>query len=239
MLRHAGGPVASRALSMDPPPVRLAMALALALAGCAEPEPTAAPRPATTVFSPDAAPHAAPTDPGDGGAALLTAPDPGALAEILAAAPSASARATGPDGGTLVGTSTDPGAEAPDAAAPAPAAAAPKAQARVEEGKPEVQLGLPDPAIERAARAQLYFPLTTRCKDRDGKILPPDAIHLHFRIDPEGYVVPSSISAVAADPRYEDAANCMRRELGTATFRAPASARGTGTTVNATLPSVD
>jgi hypothetical protein len=224
---------------MDPRAVRLALATALALAGCAEPEPSAAPRPPTSVFSPNAAPHAAPVDPGDGGAQLFTTPDPTALEEILAAAPRTSARPTGPDGGTLVGTNTGARERASDAAAPAPDADAPRGNPIVEEGKPEVQPGLPSPSIERAARAQLYHPLTTRCKDRDGKILPPDSIELRFRIDADGYVVPSSISATATDPRHEDAANCMRRELGAATFRAPASARGMGTWVNATVPSVD
>jgi hypothetical protein len=224
---------------MDPRVVRLALATAIALAGCAEPEPSAQPRPATTVFSPRAAPQAAPVDRGDSGAELQTTPDPTALEEILAAAPRTGARPTGPDGGTLVGTVTDAGDEPRDAGAPAPDAAAPKAEARVEAGEPEVQPGLPSPAIERAARAQLYYPLTTRCKDKGGKILPPDAIQLNFRIDADGYVVPSSISAIATDPRHEDAASCMRRELGAATFRAPAAARGAGTWVNVTLPSVD
>ncbi|UQA59409.1 hypothetical protein [Polyangium aurulentum] len=224
---------------MDPRAVRLALATALALAGCAEPAPSAAPRPPASVFSPDAAPHAAPVDPGDGGAQISTTPDKAALDEILAAAPRLAARPTGPDGGTLVGTSTDAGAEPADVAAPAPMPNAPVAEPVVEEGKPEVQPGLPSSSIERAARAQLYYPLVTRCKDRDGKILPPDSIELRFRIDADGYVVPSSISAIAIDPRHEDAAHCMRRELGLVTFRAPASARGVGTWVNATVPSVD
>jgi hypothetical protein len=224
---------------MDPRRVRLALATAIALAGCAEPEPSPQPRPPTTAFSPQAVPQAAPAARGDSGAELQTTPDPTALEEILAASPKAGARPTGPDGGTLVGTVTDADAGPADAAAPAPDAALPKAEARVLAGEPEVQPGLPSPAIERAARAQLYYPLTTRCKDRDGKILPPDAIVLRFRIDPDGYVVPSSISAIATDPRHEDAANCMRRELGAATFRAPAASRGAGTSVNITLPSVD
>jgi hypothetical protein len=224
--------------------LRHAIALALALAACSEPERSPTPRGATTVFSPAAAPAPSTSEPDVGGARTTLTPDPAALDEILAAAPRASAKPTGPDGGTLVGVATGAEGDAPpDASTPVadagPAPEGAKKKARVNVGDLEVQLGLTSASTERAARAQLYYPLTMRCRDRDGKILPPDAITLRFNIDADGYIVPSSISASAADPRHEDAANCMRRELGAATFRAPRSERGESTHVNATIPSVD
>jgi hypothetical protein len=108
----------------------------------------------------------------------------------------------------------------------------------IESGTVEVQ-GLPAHAAERAARAQVYYPLVTRCRDADGRILPPDAVVLRFRVDEDGNIVPSSISAIATDPRHESAANCMRRELSAVAFRGPAALRGSATSLRATLPSVD
>jgi hypothetical protein len=102
----------------------------------------------------------------------------------------------------------------------------------------EVQ-ALPAHAAERMSRAQVYHPLVMRCRDADGKILPPDAIVLRFRVDEDGNIVPSSISAIAADPRHEAAANCMRRELSAVAFRGPAAFRGSPTSLRATIPSVD
>ena len=106
-------------------------------------------------------------------------------------------------------------------------------------GAPTLEPEMASPALERESRAQLYWPLVQRCRDRQGNILPPDAIKLHFTIDAEGYVQPASISAAATDPEHQAAAHCMMRELSGATFRAPPSARGMITRVTATVPSVD
>ncbi len=62
---------------------------------------------------------------------------------------------------------------------------------------------------------------------------------MRFLIDIDGYIAPSSIVARAASPEHADAAHCMRRELSTATFRAPAATWGHVGEVRATLPSVD
>lgn len=213
--------------------------LALGLSGCAKPEqkPSPGPLPATSVFSPEAAPRADAGEPGDAGLEVASAPEPGALDEILGKAPKTRPSTTGPDGGTLVGVPT--GSDAKDAGAgDAGPAEAPRA-AEVMVGQPEVQPGLPAPAVERALRAQVYWPLVQKCRDKEGKILPPDAVTLQFKIDPEGFIVSSSVSATAANPEHEAAAVCMRRMLGAATFRAPPAGRGTHTIVDATVPSVD
>jgi hypothetical protein len=213
----------------------------LTSAACAEPEHAPAPLPPTTSFSRAAVPRAAATDTADSGPPLLTSPDPEVLAEIIAAVPKLEPRPTGPDGGSLVGVNIEPSEDKGSDAGVTGAGKGPArdVEARVEVGNVEVSPGMPSPAVERAARAQLYYTLTMRCRDRDGKILPPDAINLHFNIDVEGYIMPSSISARANEQRHEDAANCMRRELSAATFRAPPAGRGAVTTVNATIPSVD
>ena len=106
-------------------------------------------------------------------------------------------------------------------------------------GAPTVQAAMATPAIERAARAQLYWNLVQRCRDKDGKILPADAIAMQFFIDLDGYINPASILATADSPQYAEAAHCMRRELSTATFRAPAATWGHASKVRVTLPSVD
>jgi len=95
------------------------------------------------------------------------------------------------------------------------------------------------PAIERAARAQLYWPLVQRCRDEGGGLLPPEVVHLAFHLDQDGYVVPATILAVPREKRFADAARCMARELSMATFRAPAAARGLPQTVSMDVPSVD
>ena len=106
-------------------------------------------------------------------------------------------------------------------------------------GAPTLQASMATPAIERAARAQLYWNLVQRCRDQAGNILPPDAIAMRFIIDADGYITPASIVAMAGETKYTDAAHCMRRELSTATFRAPAATWGHPGEVRATLPSVD
>ncbi|AUX44895.1 hypothetical protein SOCE26_063650 [Sorangium cellulosum] len=172
------------------------------------------------------------------GAPPVGSADPAALAEILAAAPAA---AKPPGDGPIaakIGTST--GVAAPSASArPPDPGPAPAATPRVEIGLPTAQASMSTPAIEKAARAQLYWDLVQRCRGPDGKRLPPDAVRVEFNIDAEGYIVATSIIGSASDPRHDEAATCMRRELAGATFRAPPGARGQPTRVTATVPSVD
>ncbi|WP_437585842.1 hypothetical protein [Sorangium sp. So ce1000] len=164
--------------------------------------------------------------------------EPGVLEEILAAAREA---APGPaDGISLAKIGTSTGLPAPSAPPPEPApapAAAPRS--RVELGAPMVQANMSSPAIEKAARAQLYWDLVQRCRGPGGSLLPPDAVRVEFNVDAEGYIVVPTIIGSATDPRYDEAATCMRRELSGAAFRAPAGARGLPTRVDATVPSVD
>jgi len=198
--------------------------------------------PASSVFSPDSGMGLSVVEGIDGGPPLAKQPEPGVLQEILAAAPKQLPSATDPDGGTLIGTET--GAKPDDAAAntlgsngSSPAAQGPKS-ALIESGLVEVQ-ALPGHALERTSRAQVYYPLVTRCRDAEGHILPPDAVVLRFRVDEDGHIVPSSVSAIAVDPKYESAANCMRRELSAVSFRGLAAYRGTPISLKATIPSVD
>ncbi|WP_437332090.1 hypothetical protein [Sorangium sp. So ce394] len=176
--------------------------------------------------------------PRSGGPPAASSAEPGALEEILAAARQAAPRPG--DGASLakIGTTTGlPAPSAPPSAAePSPA---PAPRSRVEIGAPMVQADMSSPAIEKAARAQLYWDLVQRCRGPDGKILPPDAVRVEFNVDAEGYIVVPTIIGSASDPRYDEAATCMRRELSGATFRAPAGARGLPTRVDATVPSVD
>jgi hypothetical protein len=159
---------------------------------------------------------------------------PKALEEIVAAAPSATPAATGEDGGTRIGTET--GLPAVEARAPTEAA---EPRTHVQIGAVKVAGQMSTPAIEKAARAQLYWILVQRCRGPDGNILPPDTITLSFNIDADGTILPASILATAAEPQYEEAAACMRKELSSAPFRAPPGARGQPTRVDATVPSVD
>jgi hypothetical protein len=191
-------------------------------------------------WSRSAAPHAASgAEMGDAAPPLATSPDLEALQELVSGAPRDAGVPTGEDGGTLVGTDTR---QPPPDAAPAPPQVSSSASARaphVGVGEASIQAGMSSPAIERAARAQLYWGLTQRCRDKEGKILPPDVVTLQFTIDRDGAISGSSIVASASEPRYDDAAQCMRRELSAATFEAPASARGVATRITATIPSVD
>ena len=237
--------VASVVLSAEAMRVRVLPLIGIVVVGaaCAEPAPSAAPRPATSVFSANAGASLSVAALLDGGLPFAKAPEPGVLDEIVAASPKALPKNTGPDGGTLVGTETkdEQAADAEVAlSSKEPSAASVRSDkpALVKGGNVEMQ-ELPAHAIERATRAQLYYPLVMRCRDVDGKILPPEAIVLRFKTDEDGSIAPSSISAVAVDPRHESAANCMRRELSAAPFRAPATARGVATHVSATIPSVD
>jgi len=174
----------------------------------------------------------------DAGLAVTDDASAAALDEILAAAPRERPGPTGADGGTRVGTTT----QLPSAQPPAPGASAsapPARSARVDVGAPTAEPAMASPAIEREGRAQLYWNLVQRCRGEAGEILPPDAITLSFTIDAAGYIQPSTIVATPNDPRHDKAAQCMIRELGAASFRAPPSARGIATRVVATVPSVD
>ena len=169
--------------------------------------------------------------------AVMGSVDPSALEDLIAATPKLAPSSTAVDGGPVIGATTGVPEGSASAIEPPPAEA--PAKPRVLMGAATVQAGMANPTIERAARAQLYWNLVQRCRDKEGKILPPDAIAMRFLIDIDGYIAPSSIVARAASAEHADAAHCMRRELSTATFRAPAATWGHVGEVRATLPSVD
>jgi hypothetical protein len=178
--------------------------------------------------------------------AAASSVDPTAVDELLAAVPKTLPATTDPDGGTLIGSDTgkkeEPGRPArrePAGPEPAKAAAAPQKKSLVSLGAVSIQGSMATPSIERAARAELYWPLVQRCRDKDGKILPPDSILILFNLNGDGYIIGTTIVASPAKPTYQDAANCMRRELLAATFRAPPAARGMPVNVRMTVPSVD
>jgi hypothetical protein len=166
---------------------------------------------------------------------VATTVEPAALDEILAAAGRARPP-SGVDRGGLLGTETKVPLEA-GAAVQAPAPLPRSGTIRV--GKVVVEPGMSTPSIERAARAQIYWPLVQRCRDPEGAILPPEVVHLAFQIDLDGYIVPSTVLAVPKEPRFGEAARCMARELGMTSFRAPAAARGLVQHVTTDVPSVD
>jgi hypothetical protein len=171
----------------------------------------------------------------DGGTVLPvpTTSEPAALDEILGAA---AKNAPSPDDErSLIGTDTH---LVSDAGVHPPRADAPKS-GRVRVGSVSVEPGMSSPAIERAARAQLYWPLVQRCRDPAGGILPPEVVRLTFHVDRDGYIVPATILAVAKETRFADAARCMARELGIVQFRAPAGGRGLPQVVTTDVPSVD
>lgn len=177
----------------------------------------------------------------DAGAAEFTvpsSPDPAVLDEIVAAADKAKITAPPVDAGAI---GSDTGV-ASDAGAPPPASAASDAgapSARISVGKPALVPDMSDPAIERTARAQLYWPLVQRCRGPGGGLLPPEAVHLKFQLDPDGYVVPASVIAIPKEARFADAARCMGREVASSSFRAPPSARSRTHTIDSDVPSVD
>ena len=176
---------------------------------------------------------------GDAGSVELPVPrtaDPAALDELLVAAPKSAPRAgTGVDGGTAVGTETGVAEDAgtQTGAAPIPI------MAKVRIGKVTELGGMSFPATERAGRAQLYWGLTQRCRDRGGALLPPEVVHLTFNLDADGYLLTPTILAEPREERFAEAARCMARTLSTMTFRIPGSARGKPQFVFADVPSVD
>jgi hypothetical protein len=185
------------------------------------------------------APRRAGADPLD--PAVIGSIHPAALDDLVAAAPKLVANPTAVDGGTGIGADSGVDATSASHSASQGESAAPeqKPSPRVVVGVPTAQATMANPSIERAARAQLYWNLVQRCRDKDGKILPADAIEMKFTIDVDGYITPASIVATATSAAHAEAAHCMRRELSTATFRAPAATWGHAGLVRATLPSVD
>jgi hypothetical protein len=240
-------PVARDALPIDAAPVRTPVALALAsllgLACPAKDDPsTAAPRASAVASAAPIVSWSRKTFPPASATAHVNEPkvvasaNPAALDELIATAPTAARPPTGPDGGSAIGRDTGlPADSAPPAVwSPPEVRRSPKSTAA-----PAAQRGMAEPAIERAARAELYWNLVQRCRDPDGHLLPPDAIHLQFNLDAEGSIIPSSIIATAHDPRLAGAAHCMQRALAASTFQAPLSTHGTPKTVHATVPSID
>lgn len=159
--------------------------------------------------------------------------DPGVLAEILDHVPSASPRRpTGPDGGTLVGT--DSGVEGEELPEAPPADERPPLRV----GRERYDPLLSNPAIERAARAQIYWPLR-QCKTPDGEPPPPESVALSFTLRPDGTVDPATVSAKAKNKALQPVAECVVRTFSTIVFRGPAAAHGTSPRVVVVWPSVD
>lgn len=230
--------VARAPLPIDPSRVQArGAALLILLSACshAPSEPAGGAPAGSAVFSRDTfAPP--PGDAGSGDPPVPASADPAVLDEILAAAPRPGG-SPGRDPVALLGTDT--GMKGDAGVAEAPAATDPAKGARIRVGKLSIEPGMSSPAIERAARAQLYWPLVQRCRAEDGALLPPEVVRLTFHLDRDGYVVPATILAIPKERRFADAARCMARELSMATFRAPASARGLPQTVSMDVPSVD
>lgn len=258
--RRAAAWVARRPVPIDALAVRSAAGLFVLLAACQAPAPPPGDGGPRAALAADAGPDAASADPSAGGPSasstawsrdalaprseasarqgppVLGPANQQALEEIVAAQPDAGRRPTGEDGGTRIGTDTG----VPPDREPAPAAEPGEPpRGHVAVGAVKMVGRASTPAIEKAARAQLYWTLVQRCRGPDGAVLPPDSITLAFNLDAEGYLIPSSILATAGDPRHEEAAACMRRELSGLSFRSPAGARGQPTRVEATVPSVD
>jgi hypothetical protein len=207
--------------------------------------PAASARPAASALAPWSRSESAASEKDSGPPPAGATIDPTALDEILAAAPKKALSATGEDGSSAVGTDTglkpgDKGAEEEpkEPVAPPPANPAPSG-GKVSFGPLSIQGEMASASIEREARAQLYWGLVQRCRDKDGSTLPPDVVTIQFRIDEDGFIIGSSINATPSKPVYEDAAHCMRRELSAATFRAPVGVRGLITVVTMTVPSID
>ncbi len=159
--------------------------------------------------------------------------DRSALQELLARVPKKRPAPTGPDGGTLVGSDTGVAAAASVSASASP----PKPRAYM--GGIEIQPLLSSPAIERAAREQIYWNLMRKCRGPDGQAPPPDAITLLFTIRGDGSVAPASVGATASDKRYEQTAECVVREFSASPFRGPAATRWVSAPIIVTWPSVD
>jgi hypothetical protein len=217
----------------------VALVAAVCLDGCETP------RPAATTTAPQrgaesAAPAGSATAPLPDEIIVGTEPDAEALEELLNAAPRQQLASTGPNGGTLVGTDTArPSDDDQQSTRPVDIPIPPPPEAKLEAGQMEIQPALSNPAIERAAREQFYWPLVQKCRGPDGEILPPETITLVFTIGPDGAVAPGTVGATASERKYDAAADCVVMEFSALPFRGPAAALGASTSVISTLPSVD
>jgi hypothetical protein len=165
-------------------------------------------------------------------------PDKLALQELIGAVPTSRPKTTGPDGGTLIGTETG---EPKPVGVPTPDSAdvPPQPPNALHAGPLGVQPTMSNPAIERAAREQIYWPLVQKCRGPKGEFLPPDSITLRFTIRTDGTVDPASVDAEADEDKYQSAAQCVVREFSSIPFQGPPSSFGATTRINAKLPSVD
>ncbi len=161
------------------------------------------------------------------------APDPVALGELLDHVPERPGpRPTGPDGGTAVGTDTGIAGDEPAVDPPVPA------PPRLRVGRARYLPLLSNPAIERAARAQIYSPLRI-CAEASNPPPPPESITLSFTLRPDGSVDPASVGAIANKEALDEVAACVVRTFSKIPFRGPAAAHGTSPRVVILWPSVD
>jgi hypothetical protein len=167
-------------------------------------------------------------------APVPNAVDPSALAEVLAKGQAPKPPPTG-RAGTLLGSDT--GAPERDEP-PSMALPAPPESSRLQAGTAEFQPALSSPAIELAARAQLYWRLRS-CRLPDGSPPPPESITLGFTIRPDGSVDPASVSASAEDDALAEVASCALRTFSASPFIGPEAGLETSSRVVITWPSVD
>lgn len=209
--------------------MRYWLVLALMATGCAsEPEDDKPMRVAPTVARRSDQTEVAPAP---------SAASPAVLAELVGKSRELPATTpTGPDGSTRVGSET--GADGPPVM-PTPALPPPGRQRPgVQAGPIEVQPAVSSSAIEREARAQIYWRLRN-CKQNDGTPPPPDAIVLDFIIQPDGTIEPSSVKATTDDRALEPVAACVLRTFAASPFIGPAAGRNASARVVITWPSVD
>jgi hypothetical protein len=160
-------------------------------------------------------------------------PSPNALQEIVAAAPSSSPPPTDGDTGTRIGLDT--GVERGEGPSYVPP---PTTTSKVVAGDLEIQPQLSSPAIEREARAQIYWRLR-RCKGPGGKPPAPESITLSFTLREDGTVDPVSVTATTADEALQATAECVLREFSNVPFEGPVATRRTPARIIITWPSVD
>jgi hypothetical protein len=199
--------------------------LALALAACRA-DPVQATAPPVAPIAPSASwDGAASTRAPVSSAVALTKTSPEALAELVAAASAA------------------PRAEAPRAAigSDVPTAASAEARATTKVSPPPTSVDARPPpnqdALARAERAELDWPLTQRCRDEAGALLPPGAVEVLFKIDEDGHILPATVVTMTGNKRFDKAALCMRRELAKSGFHVPPGARGNP--IRLVVPPVD
>ena len=105
-----------------------------------------------------------------------------------------------------------------------------------------MQPRLSNPAIERAAREQIYWHFR-ECTGPDGKPPPPDTILLMFTIRPDGTVNPALVETRCVDPdlteTYAATVDCVARQFAAHPFRGPAATRRMAARVMITWPSTD